>query len=627
MRATSRYNYFNQIGWAIVLTLIISLAFVRRASAHAYLIRSDPPANSILGAAPTAMNLWFSEVITPAFSSAQLLTNNGQSLDVSVAMDATDPTLLIVHLPELTEGVYSLRWTVHSAADGHFTRGLIIFGIGEGADLGTATAVATKTAVPFPELILRWLTFGLYAGLIGAFAATYLVLDPNSQPAAIATVQRMAQKRMLHWAWWCSLLAIVVGIAWAGWQAITLADSLSGSISIAADGWQWLTQTRLGFYWWARQGVLLITAVYLRLLSRQQTGTVISSWIIPLTSILLLMLLLIQSLTSHAAALTHNTALAVAADTLHLLAASFWVGGLLALVIGLLPLVRHHTDFTPLVKAGWQPFSRWAALSVGILLVTGIYSTGREVSSPNAMITTLYGQTLLFKIGLMLLVGLIGATNAIILHPNLAAALAHLLRKPEGWTPFSIRQLPRLFLTEVGLGLLVLFLTGVITAAPTARGAAYTAAVNAQSTFNQTVDDMFITLAANPNRAGQNIFTVRAVSTRRPPPAEIVRVILRFTYLDEDLGLASVDMDTFEPDLYLLSGNQLYLAGNWQIDVVVRRQGIEDSVAQFKWIVPQANPQQPAIISDQPWESLLTMVTALLLLVMGTVVLWYFIRQ
>jgi copper transport protein len=338
---------------------------------------------------------------------------------------------------------------------------------------------------------------------------------------------------------------------------------------------------------------------------------------------LLLMLLLIQSLTSHAAALTHNTALAVAADTLHLLAASFWVGGLLALVIGLLPLVRLKSDFTALVQTGWRPFSQWAALSVGVLVVTGIYSTGREVSSPNAMITTLYGQTLLFKIGLMLLVGLIGTTNAIILHPDLAAALARLLRKPAGWTPLSIHKLPRLFMAEVGLGLLVLLLAGMVTAVPTARGAAYTAAVNAQSTFNQTVDDIFITLAVNPNQAGQNIFTVRAVSTRRPPPAEIVRVILRFTYLDEDFGLTSVDMDEFEPDLYLLSGNQLYLAGNWQIDVVVRRQGIEDSVAQFKLIVSPPGTQQPAIISDQPWESLLTVVAGVLLvLLLGTAVLW-----
>ncbi len=89
------------------------------------------------------------------------------------------------------------------------------------------------------------------------------------------------------------------------------------------------------------------------------------------------------------------------------------------------------------------------------------------------------------------------------------------------------------------------------------------------------------------------------------------------------MGLASVDLDEFEPDLYLLSGNQLYLAGHWQIDVVVRRLGVEDSVAQFEWIVPQSSAQQPVIISDEPWEPLLTIVAEILLvLVLSTAVLW-----
>ena len=628
MRKIHRLNYFNQIGWAIALTLIISLTLVRRVSAHAYLVRSDPAANSILSAAPTTMRLWFSEIISSEFSGAQLLTASGEPLDVSVTVDSADHTLLIIDLPELVDGVYSIRWTAHSEADGHFTSGLVVFGIGQGADLGTATAVATETTVPWPELILRWLTFSLYAGLIGAFAIAYLVLNPNAQPETIATVQRTAQKRMLRLAWQASLAAFVVSIAWAGWQAFTLADSLPGSLSTTAAGWQWLTQTRLGFYWWARQGILLILANNLRVFQRQQKETLIPAWTLPLTSILLLVLLLVQSLTSHAAALTPNTALAVAADTLHLLAASFWVGGLLALVVGLLPLARHNSDFATLIKTGWRPFGLWATLSVAILFVTGIYSVGREVSSPNAMITTLYGQTLLLKIGFVLLIGLIGGLNSMALHPRLAAPLTRLLRKPEGWTPLSLRQLPRLFIVEVCVGLLVLLLAGVITSAPTARGAAFAAAADAPSTRDQTVDDMFITLTANPNRAGQNIFTVRAVSARRPPPAEIARVILRFTYLDQDLGLTSVDIEEFEPDLYLLSGNQLYLTGNWQIDVVVRRLGMEDSVARFEWIVPQGGDREPAIISDQPWESTLTLVSAILLAVaVGTAVLWRMNRQ
>ncbi|MCB9423082.1 MAG: copper resistance protein CopC/CopD [Ardenticatenaceae bacterium] len=579
------HKNLSHFGWAIVLTALISLTMVGRASAHAYLVRSDPAANDILDSAPATMRLWFSEPVSAAFSGARLLSAGGQATDVTSYVDSTDSTLLVVNLPELSQGVYSLRWAVHSAADGHLTQGLIVFGIGQGADLGTATAVATDTAVPWPEIILRWLIFSFYAGLIGAFAVTYLVLNPDVQPDAIAVVQRAAQKRILELAWWSSLLALAAGFAWVGWQAAALADSSFGSISITAAGWQWLSQTRLGYLWWARQAILLIVAVNLWPQRFSSTETAVPTRSGQLTGILLLLLLLSQSLTSHAAALTADTAMAVAADTLHLLAASFWVGELLALVVGLLPLVRQRADFTALVKAGWQPFGKWAALSVGILIVTGIYSTSREVGSPNAMVTTFYGRVLLLKIGLVLMIGLIGAANSTMFHPRLAAPLARLLHKPAGWTPLSLRRFPRLVVTEVCVGLLVFLLAGLVTAVPTARG--FSSSAVAAADLSQTIGDMFIKLNVSPNQAGQNIFTVRAVSTRRPAPAEITRVILRFTYLDQDLGLVSADMANVEPDLYVLGGNQLFLAGNWQIDVVVRRQGVEDSVAQFKWTVPQ----------------------------------------
>ena len=626
MNLTHRHNRFSHIGWAIVLVLIWGMLTANRVAAHAYLVRSDPPANTILDAAPATMRLWFSESITADFSSATLLDTEGQSIDLGLSIDDTDHTLMIVPLPDLEAGVYSLRWAVHSATDGHITQGLVVFGVGQGVDLGTATAVVPETAVSWPEILLRWLTFTLYAGLIGAFAMTYLVLDPASQPADIASVQQAAQKRMLRLAWWCSLLGMLVGFVWAGWQAVSLTGSNPSVSDITAVGWQWLTQTRLGYFWWARQVILLVLAILLAALARRLAENAKPTGLIRLTGFMLLILLLIQSSTSHAAALTPHTILAVTLDTLHLLAASFWVGGLMALVIGLLPLIRQRADIVALVEAGWQPFGKWAALSVGILVATGIYSTGREISSANALVTTFYGQTLLLKIGLMLVVGLIGATNATTLHPRLAKVVARGLRQPEGWRPISLHRLPHLFIAEACVGLMVLLLVGVLTSAPTARGSISAVTSGASSDLSQTVDDMIIKFSANPNQAGQNIFTVRAVSLRRPPPAEILRIILRFTYLDEDFGLVSADMAQIEPDLYVLSGNQLYVAGAWQIDVVVRRQGMEDSVARFNWIVPssQAQSDAPPVVSDTPWEGLLTGVAAVLLLglVVGTAVLW-----
>jgi len=63
-----------------------------------------------------------------------------------------------------------------------------------------------------------------------------------------------------------------------------------------------------------------------------------------------------------------------------------------------------------------------------------------------------------------------------------------------------------------------------------------------------------------------------------------------------------------------IGGNQLNLAGRWQIDVVVRRKGLEDRVARIEWNVPPDDPPRPVIISNQPWEPILTLAAVLLLM-------------
>ena len=81
-------------------------------------------------------------------------------------------------------------------------------------------------------------------------------------------------------------------------------------------------------------------------------------------------------------------------------------------------------------------------------------------------------------------------------------------------------------------------------------------------------------MAVEPNQAGQNIIDVRASSTRRPAPAEILRVIMRITYLGESMGTQSADAPMIDPGLYRLGGSYFSLPGPWKVDVVVRRKGI-----------------------------------------------------
>ena len=604
----------------LFFTAVLVTAVTASASAHAYLVRSDPADGAVLAEPPEDVHLWFDEPITPSFSSIQIYDINSQPVAVhNIRIDPTDQHHLTFSFQEkLDTGVYSVLWKALSAADGHYSQGLLVFGVGENVDLNAASVTKNETPPPkATEVGLRWLNFTLLAILVGSLAMAHWVIRPFQSPYPLQPILQKAQQRILNLSIWGAILGIVSGIGLLTWQVFILLGSLPEGVNPLLVAWQIISRTQWGLFWDGRQVLLILLTVSLFSLRpfplKNLPLRIRIAWGITFT--LLLAFIATQSSMGHAAAVAPHTALAVIVDSLHLTAAAIWIGGLLALAVGILPLLRHHRDAAAaLMQAGWKPFGRIAALSVGVLFATGLYSTGRQVASIDALITTLYGQTLLWKIGVVLLVGAVGLLNSMLLHPRVAAPISRLLKRPAPWRPLTSDQLPRLILFESGLGLIVLLLTGLVTAAPAPRGVSYTiAAEDVPNALTEVVDDMVITLFAKPNRPGQNVFTVYAGSSRRPAPAEVLRLILRFTYEGQETGQITVDAEEVEPERFMVTGNFLSLVGPWHVDVVVRRAGLEDSVASFEWLVPPAGEAKPAIISKKPMERPLSIIAAILL--------------
>ncbi|MER6984862.1 CopD family protein, partial [Streptomyces carpinensis] len=91
--------------------------------------------------------------------------------------------------------------------------------------------------------------------------------------------------------------------------------------------------------------------------------------------------------------------IAMPVDVVHLLAVAAWLGGLVALVVS---LYRAPSD-TPVEASAVRRFSRIAFGAVLTLIATGTYQAWRQVGSWSALTGTRYGQLLLLKIGLVLL--------------------------------------------------------------------------------------------------------------------------------------------------------------------------------------------------------------------------------
>ena len=86
---------------------------------HAVLVKSFPPARAVLTRPPVRVQLWFSERLEPAFSSAGVWSASGKQVDNRDArVSPDDPKELSVSLPLLGAGTYTVRCRVLSV-DSH----------------------------------------------------------------------------------------------------------------------------------------------------------------------------------------------------------------------------------------------------------------------------------------------------------------------------------------------------------------------------------------------------------------------------------------------------------------------------------------------------------------------------
>lgn len=581
-----RAPHIRHLALAVCVATLVVLSTTQIAWAHARLLRSNPEDGAVLDKAPREIYLWFDEAIGLEFSAVEVLNADGRSMGaVVVRGDPTDPALLIATLPDLPDGIYRVAWRAWSAADSHLTRGALVFGAGAASGAEVVTADQTETAISPLEVGLRGVNYLALALIAGCLVVAGAVLKP-----APAAVTRRVWRAGLS----ATLGAIIVGAGLLAWQTHTLGRESPIE----------LLGTRFGGLWLMRQFLLILVLIALIAARENHRRAGLTAWL------LISSLAVIQALNSHAAGLPDRTALAVGVDAVHQLAAGVWVGSMPALLIALLPLLRSsRAELTQIALSGWRRFGVIAAISVGVLAASGLYNAGRQVASIDAWLSTSYGQILSSKIGLFLIVGLCGLINSMLLHPTLAAFIGRVLRRPIGWTPLARSRLPVVLVAEVGAGMLVFAASGLLTAAVPARGpefAPITTALKPPSSLSMPVDDLLVTLSIGPNKPGSNIAVIQVRNTRRPAPAEIIRVMLRLTY--RDLDTQTLIAERVDDSTYRLSTNVLSAAGDWRLRVVVRRKGLEDSVADFAWQVealPAGVPPRPVVVSNAPLEPIL----------------------
>lgn len=167
-----------------------------------------------------------------------------------------------------------------------------------------------------------------------------------------------------------------------------------------------LFDTRVGTLWMARVGLGLLAAALVAHASRR--GSPIARWgALVVASAMLLTL----SLQSHAAA--EARLLPLAADWLHVAAASVWVGGLLGFPVLLLGPLRGAAAEVRVELTGRtvRQFSKVASVAVLAILLTGTYAALLHLPDLSALISSPYGRALIMKLGMVAFMFPIAAIN------------------------------------------------------------------------------------------------------------------------------------------------------------------------------------------------------------------------
>lgn len=620
----------------VALALLLHLFVASQpAYAHVDLVRSEPEDGATLVHSPTEMRLWFSEPVSNEFTSVHLIDQNDQEVSgVSIAVRTGEASTIYVNLPTLSNGHYTLLWKTMSGIDGHVNQGFSLFSIGTDPAT-TRMANPTRPADPavkpsLMEATLRWANYLLLASIAGALALYYGVLATvESQTDLLAKQkQQRMRRRLLGWAAFCASGGFMVGFGLLLWQ-ITAAQ---GS-TISSEMWLplaklMLTGSHWGLLWIVRQALLLLLSIGLWTIAIRPAEAS-STWLHLAVSGRIIDLMIVQALAGHTTSSSSNWLFALLNTTIHLLSTGIWIGGVLTLAVIILPAMRGKQqtggDWHPLL---WKSFSQMAALSVGLIIITGLYSAGHSVASLDALITTFYGQLLIGKVGLVLLTGLCGLGNALLLHPTLAALLARRLGWPAGWS-MPMHTWPRLLALEVALGILIFGITGLLTASSPARGVEYTIAPgDIQPLKGQRVDGLFFTLAVTPNHPGKNLISVHITRDQTAEVEDVPQVKMRIANGNGTSPFIPVRADREDATHFPYDGETFDKAGNWTIEVVAIRTSKGTTVAHFNWVVAPTATVQPVVISKYPLQLPLTVAagTALIMLIVGLIA-WQFRRR
>ncbi|MEU3489780.1 copper resistance CopC/CopD family protein [Streptomyces massasporeus] len=380
----------------VVLLLLAAacalLAGAGPASAHAAVTGSDPGQGAVVDKAPARITLTFSEQVALSDDSLRVLDPEGKRVDTAKPATVSGTTYAVPLHSGLPDGTYTVAYQVVSA-DSHPVAGAYTFSIG--APSKTSVSVSGQST---DDGVVGWLYgFGRYvsyAGFIVMAGGAAFVLACWRRGAGVRPVQRFVVSG------WVALTASTLAL-------LLLRGSFTGSgkvsdifdLSLLGQ----VLQTKSGAALVSRLLLLAAAALFIAVLfgaydKREDAEEKRDlTFGLSIGGVVVAAGLAASWAMSEHASVGLQAGIAMPVDVLHLLAVAAWLGGLGALLVA---LYRAPAD-TPVDAPAVRRFSQVAFGSVLALIATGTYQSWRQLGSWSAFTDTRYGQLLLAKIALV----------------------------------------------------------------------------------------------------------------------------------------------------------------------------------------------------------------------------------
>ena len=525
------------------------------ASAHPFLLDSEPGQGQNAPAGTTQIITNYSEAVEIGFSELKVYDANGNQIDNKDTAYNGGETSLIVTTPPLEDGVYTITSKVLSKIDGHLVQAAIVFGVGDvKIDSSLLEKQENSETTFIPESIAR------FPGLVGQTIVLGGVIVSitiwSSQQTRFREVFADINEQFKI------KFSKIIGIG-------VIATFASNFIMLGVQTWRLETSpldvigTTFGTTWLIRMIITIIIIGLWFWMEKKNEITIKGQ--IPL---LIASLILIATTTMMGHGASTELEAPWILDYSHNLLSSIWIGGVIFFAFVALPTItKTENSIKEKITLSLIPrFSGLFIIAIGILIITGptlLWFLDDNVAS---LTDSTYGKLILIKIGIAAAMIGFGGMYQIKFLKNM-----HDLEKLN-----ISRKISKPLKFEAGLGIALLAVVALLVNSSLPAGEIQSADA-IQGTFGyESVlfsENAKFDVKVLPAGIGSNTISVIVTSYDDKPLTDISGLKIKVSNPQKNISPIEAEVtENIQDSTTKYSADTTFgFAGNWQIELEAQR--------------------------------------------------------